>query len=196
MIRNFENFNDLSTYIKEEIDLGIVKPFDIKNKLYKSGDYTCSSFTIDDREVIVSSIVIPNNDIKVVNGGRNYKYLSDYLKQFGIQSDYFLYVGFMEYKDGKYNEYDNVNDTTTLFRKMETIVDIIRDFINYHNVEYVIYNSVENDIKSGLSVDYKKRDKFYELYLTYNNVYFKKIKPEFDINGDIISDFYLLNLNI
>jgi hypothetical protein len=65
----------------------------------------------------------------------------------------------------------------------------------YHGVNYIILNSIENDTKSGLSVSYKKRDKFYELFLAYQNIKYNKIKSKIDISGEIISDFYLLDLN-
>ena len=47
------NYKDISNYIKEEIDLGNTKPYEIEHNLYKSGDYICSSFKIDNRDVIV-----------------------------------------------------------------------------------------------------------------------------------------------
>jgi hypothetical protein len=192
MIRKFENFRDISDFIVEEIELGKSDPFPIKNRLYKSGDYTCTSFMIDHREVIVSSIVILSTDIKQVSPSRHYKTISDYISQFGIKSDSFLYVKFMEYSNGEYNEFKNVNDNRTLFRKMETISNIIKDFVNYWKIKHVIFNSVDNDSESGLAVNYNKRDKFYELYLKYNNIEYKKITTDFNINGEIISNFYLL----
>ena len=71
------SYDDISSYIREEIQLGMVKPFDIENSLYKSGDYICSSFKINDRDVVVSSIVIDNYETNCVDCGRNYKTLSD-----------------------------------------------------------------------------------------------------------------------
>jgi hypothetical protein len=196
MIKEFQNFKYLSDYISEEIDLGHSKTFPIKKRLYKSGDYICSSFQIDcNREVIVSSISIPSSEIKLVNNSRNYKTISDYIKQFKINTDNLLYVGFMEYKGGKYNEDENVNDLKTLFSKMQTIISIIKDFTEYHNIKYLIFKSVDNDPSSGIIVDYNKRDKFYELFLAYHDIKYYKIKHSININGEIISDFYLIDLN-
>jgi hypothetical protein len=189
------DYSDISSFIKEEIDLGNVKSFDIEHSLYKSGDYICSSFKIDNRDVIVTSIVVSDDKTICVDGGRNYKTLSDCVLQFGIKSDKYLYIGFGEYSNGKYNYNKNVNDNSTLFRKMSTIIDIIKTMVTYHGVNCVILNSIENDTESGLSADYKKRDKFYELFLVYHNIKYHKIKSKIDINGEIISDFYLLDLN-
>ena len=188
------NYKDISNYIKEEIDLGNTKPYKIEHNLYKSGDYICSSFKIDNRDIIVSSIVINDDQTNCINGGRNYNTLSDCVSQFGILSDKYLYIGFGEYLDGVYNYDENVNDNTTLFRKMSTIIKIIKDMIVFHKLEYVILNSIDNDIKSGLKKSYKKRDKFYELFLSYHNIKFNKVKYEIDIDGEIISNFYIFEV--
>lgn len=187
------SYDDISSYIREEIQLGMVKPFDIEHSLYKSGDYICSSFKINDRDVVVSSIVIDNSETHCVDCGRNYKTLSDCINQYGINSNKYLVIGFGEYSEGVYNNDKNVNDNSTLFRKMITIIEIIKSMVSYHNLNYIIFNSVENDTTSGLNVDYKKRDKFYELFLSYHNIENYKIKSKIDIGGEILSDFYFLN---
>jgi len=194
-IEDIIDYSDVSSFIIEEIELGNVNSFNVEHNLYKSGDYICSSFKIDNRDVIVSSIVVYDEDTTCVDGGRHYNTLNDCISQFGIKTDKYLYIGFGEYLDGKYNYDQNVNDNTTLFRKMKTIIDIINSMVLYHNINYIILNSIENDTKSGLSVSYKKRDKFYELFLSYQNIKYNKIKSKIDINGEIISDFYLLDLN-
>jgi hypothetical protein len=190
------NFNDISLYISQEISLGGVKSYDIDHSLYKSGDYICSSFTIQNTEriVIVSSIIINDSDTICINGGRHYNTLGDYVLQYGIKTDKYLYVGFGEYVDGKYNYDENVNDNSTLFRKMATIIDIIGSMISHYDVNYIILNSVDNDLSSGLKKDYKKRDKFYELFLAYHNIKYWKIKESIEINGEIVRDFLLLDL--
>ena len=71
---------------------------------------------------------------------------------------------------------------------MATIVEIIKSMVLYHNLNYIIFNSVEN-------VDYKRRDKFYELFLSYNNIENYKIKSKIDICGEILSDFYFLKVS-
>jgi hypothetical protein len=190
MLIKFQNYKFFSDLIKEEISLGNTKSYDIDKSLYKSGDYICSQFKIDDRMVIVSSILIPNEDIKIIKNNRNYNGFSDFTKQFDIFSDSFLYIGFDEYKDGKYFN-SNVNDTKTLFRKMTTIIDIIKTFIDYYNKNVIIFKSNYNDPNSGLTKDYNKRDKFYNLFLTHHNIKTYEIKNEFDINGEIISNFFL-----
>lgn len=187
------SYADISEYIREEIQLGGVKPFNIEHSLYKSGDYICSSFKINDRDVVVSSIVIDDSETHCVGCGRNYKTLSDCINQYGINSNKYLVIGFGEYSEGVYNDDKNVNDNSTLFRKMATIVEIIKSMVSYHNLNYIIFNSVENDTTSGLNVDYKKRDKFYELFLSYHNIENYKIKSKIDIGGEILSDFYFLN---
>jgi signal peptidase I len=189
------DYSDISFFIREEIRLGNVKPFYVENNLYKSGDYICSSFKIDNRDIIISSIVINDGDTICVESGRSYKKLSDCLLQWGIETNKYLYIGFGEYSGGKYNYDQNVNDNATLFRKMSTIIDIIKTMVSYHGVSYIILNSIENDTSSGLSVPYKKRDKFYELFLTYHDIKYHKIKSKIDINGEIIDNFYLLDLN-
>ena len=191
---DFEKFDysNISKYIREEISLGNSIPYSVENNLYKSGDYICSSFKIGERDVIVSSIIINDSDTICVNGGRNYKTLSDYLLQFNIKTDKYLYVGFGEYLSGVYNYDKNVNDNERLFRKMTTIINIIKSMISYHKVNYIIFKSIDNDLSSGLKVDYNKRDKFYELFLSYNNVDYKKINHRIDINGEIIKDFFIL----
>lgn len=189
------DYSDISSFIKEEIELGNVKSFDIEHSLYRSGDYICSSFKIDNRDIIVGSVVVSDDETICIDGGRNYKKLSDCISQFGIKSDKYLYIGFGEYSNGKYNYDQNVNDNSTLFRKMSTIIDIIKTMASYLDVKYVIFNSIENDTESGLSTEYKKIDKFYELFLVYHNIEYHKIKSKIDINGEIISDFYLLDLN-
>ena len=75
---------------------------------------------------------------------------------------------------------------------MATIIEIIKSMVLCHNLNYIIFNSVENDTTSGLNVDYKKRDKFYEIFLSYLKIENYKIKSKIDINGEILSDFYLL----
>ena len=162
--------------------MGIVKPFNIEHSLYKSGDYICSSFKINDRDVVVSSIVIDNSETHCVGCGQNYKTLSDCINQYGIKSNEYLVIGFGEYLEGFYN------DDSTFFRKMATIVEIIKSMVLYHNLNYIIFNSVEN-------VDYKRRDKFYELFLSYNNIENYKIKSKIDIGGEILSDFYFLKVS-
>ena len=192
---DIDDYSDISSYIREEIDLGSTKQYDIEHNLYKSGDYICSSFKIDNRDVIVSSIVINDSDTVCVNGGKHYKTLGDYILQFGLNTDKFLYIGFGEYLDGVYNDDKNVNDNKTLFRKMTTIIEIIKDMVLYHKTNYIILNSVDNDIESGLKKNYNKRDKFYELFLTYHNIKCHKIKPDIDINGEIISNFFVLEVS-
>jgi hypothetical protein len=186
------DYSDISLYIREEIDLGKTKPYEIEHNLYKSGDYICSSFKINDRDVIVSSIIINDNDTICVNGGRHYNTLGDYISQFGLKTDRYLYIGFGEYANGQYNDDKNVNDNTTLFRKMSTIIEIIKSMVLLHGVKYIIFNSIENDSETGIKRDYNKRNKFYELFLSYTKVKYHKIKKEIDINGEIISDFFIL----
>jgi len=187
-----KDYSDISLYIREEIDLGKTKPYEIEHSLYKSGDYICSSFKINDRDVIVSSIVINDNDTICVNGGRHYNTLVDYISQFGLKTDRYLYIGFGEYANGQYNDDKNVNDNTTLFRKMSTIIEVVKSMVLLHGVKYIIFNSIENDTETGLKSDYNKRSKFYELFLSYTKVKYHKIKKEIDINGEIISDFFIL----
>ena len=189
------DYKNISNFIKEEVELGNTNPFDIEHSLYKSGDYICSSFKIDNRDVIVSSVILDNSETTCIDCGRHYNTLEDCISQFGIKTNKYLYVGFGEYSNGKYNYDKNVNDNTTLFRKMKTIINIIESMVLYHRMNYVIINSIENDTNSGLDTNYKKRDKFYELFLAYHNIKYFKIKSKIDINGEVISDFYLLNLN-
>lgn len=186
------DYSDISIYIREEINLGNTKPYNIDHHLYKSGDYICSSFKIDRRDVIVSSIII--NDVGTIcsNGGIHYNTLGDYISQFGIKTDIYLYIDFGEYLDEIYNYDKNVNDNKTLFRKMSTIIEIIKNMVFHYKINYIIFNSVENDLESGLKKDYNKRDKFYELFLTHHNIKYQKIKKNFDINGEVISNFYML----
>ena len=66
--------------------------------------------------------------------------------------------------------------------------------VSYHKINYIIFKSIDNDLSSGLKADYNKRDKFYELFLSYNNVDYKKINQNIDINGEIIQDFFILIL--
>jgi hypothetical protein len=86
------DYSDMSEYIREEISLGNSIPYSVQNNLYKSGDYICSSFKIGERDVIVSSIIINDSDTICVNGGRNYKTLSDYLLQFNIKTDKYQFI--------------------------------------------------------------------------------------------------------
>jgi len=188
------DYSDISLYIREKVDLGESKPYKVEHELYKSGDYICSSFKIDQRDVIVSSIIINDIDTICVDGGRYYKNLSDYILQFGIKTDKYLYIGFGEHSNNKYNDDKNINDNSTLFRKMSTIVDIIKSMVLYHDLNNIVLNSVENDVESGLNKDYNKRDKFYELFLSYHKIKYHKIKTEIEINGEIIYDFFILNL--
>jgi hypothetical protein len=188
------DYSNISLYIREEIDLGKTKPYEIEHSLYKSGDYICSSFKINGRDVIVSSIVINDIDTICVNGGRHYNTLVDYISQFGLETDRYLYIGFGEYINGQYNDDKNVNDNTTLFRKMSTIIEVIKSMALLHGVKYIIFNSVENDLESGIKRDYNKRCKFYELFLSYTKVKYHKIKKDIEVNGEIISDFFLLCL--
>jgi hypothetical protein len=183
---------EISSYISEEVTFGNSKPFEIEHELYKSGDYICSSFKIDNRDVIVSSIII--DDTRMVNSGKHYNYLSDYISQFGIETDKYLFIGFGEYLGGKFYFDNNVNEYSTLFRKMGTIVEIIKTMISYHKVNHIILNSIENDDSSGVKRNYNKRDKFYSLYLFYHGIKNHKIKPEININGETISDFFLLEM--
>lgn len=189
------DYNYISLYITDEIELGNSTPYNIDHSLYKSGDYICSSFKIGDRDVIISSIVVHDDDTICIDGGRYYNKLSDCISQFGIKTDKYLYIRFGEYLYGVYNYDKNVNDNSTLFRKMKTIIGVISDMVSYHDVNYIILNSIENDIESGLKKVYKKRDKFYEIFLAHNNIEYNKIKSKIDINGEIISNFYLLKNN-
>jgi hypothetical protein len=186
------DYSDISIYIREEIDLGKTKPYEIEHSLYKSGDYICSSFKIDGRDVIVSSIVINDSDTICVNGGRQYNTLGDYISQFGLKTDKYLYIGFGEWTKGLYNDDKNVNDNSTLFRKMSTIIEVIKSMVLLHGVKYIIFNSIERDSETGVKRDYNKRNKFYELFLSYTGVRYHKIKNQIDINGEIISDFFIL----
>lgn len=166
--------------------------YNIEHNLYKSGDYICSSFKIGERDVIVSSLIISDIDTICINGGRHYNTLGDYILQFGIKTDKYLHIGFGEYLDGVYNDNKNVN--STLFRKMVTIIKIIKDMVLHYKINYIILNSVDNDEDSGLKVSYKKRDKFYELFLAYNKIKYNRVNAEIEINGEIISNFFILEV--
>jgi hypothetical protein len=131
---------------------------------------------------------------------RHQNTLSDYLKQFGISPTEYLWVGFSEFiagiflLDGIEYDTDNMNDVSTLFRKMKTIIDILFDFVDYFNIKNIIFESADNDVKSGLIVDYNKRDRFYELFMAHHNINFIKISHKYDIGDLVISDFYVLTL--
>jgi hypothetical protein len=98
------------------------------------------------------------------------------------------------HSNGNYNNDENVNDNETLFRKMATIIEIIKSMVNYHRVNFILLSSIQNDLRSGLKKNYNKRDKFYELFLVYNNIKYHKIKENIDINGELISNFFILEL--
>jgi len=191
-ISNWFKFN-------EEIDFGKSKSFIIKNSLYKSEDYTCSSFEYIDNnnevmEVVVAGILIDKNEIKQNNPSRHYKILNDYLLQFGINPDNFLHIGFSEYKNGIYNDDKNSNNMEVIFRKMSTIVDIIKDLMKHFNCDKVIYTPVNNDLESGLNKSYNKRDSFYNLLLNHHKISHKYIKDEFLIDDVIFKNFFILNI--
>ena len=144
------DYSDISTYIKEEINLGNTKPYNIDHRLYKSGDYICSSFKIDKRDVIVSSIIINDADTICVNGGRHYNTLGDYISQFSIKTDIYLYIGFGEYLDGVYNDdkkYENVEiDTNYLVpvvgteynESQKTFKQISDTFVNNPDIKSLV----------------------------------------------------------
>ena len=88
--------------------------------------------------------------------------------------------------------YSESFDYTTEYKNQ--IIDIIKDMVLYHKVNYIILNSVGNDIESGLQKTYKKRDKFYELFLSYHKIKYNKINSDIDINGEIISNFFILEV--
>ena len=77
---------------------------------------------------------------------------------------------------------------------MSTIIEIIKNMVFHYKINYIIFNSVDNDLESGLQKDYKKRDRFYELFLTHHNIKYQKIKKNIDINGEVISDFFILEV--
>ena len=77
----------------------------------------------------------------------------------------------------------------------------IRTFDDRHNIDSLSYADISEYIReeirtSGLNVGYKKRDKFYGLFLSYHNIENFKIKSKIDIGGEILSDFYFLSYNI
>jgi hypothetical protein len=195
MVKNFEEYRNISKLIKEQIELGNVEPYQISHRLYKSGDYICSSFKIDNRDIVVSSLLINDSDIKYMGENRHHKTLSYHIKQFGISSSNYIWVGFSEFINGKENSESNTNDNSTLFRKMKTIIDIIKDFVNYYQNSYIIFQSVGNDLESGMNKDYNKRDKFYEIFFTYNNVKSYMVKSYYELFGVILSDFFILKTN-
>jgi len=127
------DYSDISIYIREEIDLGKTKPHEIENSLYKSGDYICSSFKIDDRDVIVSSIVINDSDTICVNGGRQYNTLGDYISQFGLKTDKYLYIGFGEWTKGLYNG-EIISDFFILYviNHLKNLVQNLTSNLNLH----------------------------------------------------------------
>jgi hypothetical protein len=191
----------ISNWVKfnEEINIGNVKPFEITNKLYKLGDYICSSFEYNDLNdetitVIVAGILIDKSDIKLKTPSRHYKILNDYLSQFNVNPDEYLHIGFSEYKDGIYNDDKNSNNPQVIFRKMATIIEIIKSFIDHFNNDKVIYTPVENDMESGLNRPYNKRDSFYNLFLNHYNISYKYIKNEFIVQDTPIKNFFVLNI--
>lgn len=95
----------------------------------------------------------------------------------------------MDYLDEIYNYDKNVNDNKTLFRKISTIIEIIKNMVFHYKINYIIFNSVENDLESRLQKDYKKKDKFYELFLTHHNIKYQKIKKNIDINVKLFQIF-------
>ena len=191
-ISNWFKFN-------EKIDFGKAKPFSLKNELYKSDEYICSSFEYLDNEnetmtVVVSGIIIDEKDIIQKTPSRHYITLNNYLLQFGIQPDKFLHVGFSEYKNGVYNDDKNSNNQEVLFRKMSTIIEIIKDLVTHFNCDKVIYVPTENDMESGLNKPYNKRDSFYNLFLNYYNIPYRYIKDEYTIDDMVIKNFFILNV--
>jgi len=182
-----------------EIDFGKAKPFSIEKNLYKSDEYICSSFEYIDKyneimTVIVAGIILDKTDIKQKYPSRHYKILNDYLLQFKIDPDKFLHVGFSEYKNGIYNDDKNSNNTEVIFSKMATIIEIIKDIIEYFKCNIVIFVPSENDMESGLNKPYNKRDSFYNSFLNYYKIPYKYIKNEFIVGNMTIKNFFILNV--
>jgi hypothetical protein len=194
MIKNYKEYKEFIDLVNEEISLGHVDPYDIKKRFYKSGDYICSSFQIDDREVVVTSVMISSDEIKQDPPTKWYKTLNNYLSQFGIDPKEYVNIGFGEYKkvDNKIIPFEdnNVNDISTLFRKMSTIIKLSLELIEYHKSEFAIIKSIPNDSQSGIEREYNKRDKFYQIFLNDFNHWF--IKGNYQIHGEPINNFFVI----
>jgi hypothetical protein len=86
------------------------------------------------------------------------------------------------------------NDFKSLFRKMKTIIDIVLLYKEKYNVNWFIFKSAENDPLTGLTKNYNKRDKFYDTYLNYHNIFNVFITKECRTKNNFYKNFYLINI--
>jgi len=194
MLKDLKKFKDFTDLVKEEISLGHVKPYEIQKRFYSMGDYICSSFQIEDREVVVTSVIIQPEEVIQDPPTRWYQTLNDYLFQFGIKPSQYVNIGFGEYKKlaGKVIPFEdnNVNDNSTLFRKMATILQLTTELVEYHQSEFAIIKSSPNDPQSGKAREYNKRDRFYQIFLTDFNHWF--ISNNYLIHNEPINNFFVI----
>lgn len=193
----------------KEINYGYSVPFSCDNEIKNDGLYNYIEFEyINDigeiKIVSIDFIILDYKDIVLSdNLNRN---INDYLYQFNQKIDKCFFIFFFERLKGvdrmdRTNlEIDkNVkNSSTKLFQKMSTIINIFKYLKSEYNIDWFVFQSIENDPSFGKIKQHNKRNKFYDTYLSYYNVknYFIKFKfiANYKDNIDVFENFYAINI--
>ena len=179
-----------------EIKFGNTKPFEYEDFQIKEDIYWVDIEIESNRIFTIELNFLEYDDIVFSKN----KKLNSFLKENQKEIDGNLsIINFYEWnkEDGRnFTDFgETVNDFKTLFKKMETIFSVIKDFQKIKNIKWFIFESAENDPLTGLEKEYNKRDKFYDTYLKYYNIFNIFINKTAYIKSlDLyLKNFYLVN---
>lgn len=102
--------------------------------------------------------------------------LSEYLEQFNFNYKKLAVISFFEYNKGLDRDSDkiifddNVNSFKFLFKKMNTIIEIIKYIKFIKEYDSFIFQSAKNNPDNRKLISHNKRNKFYITYFNYYNV--------------------------
>lgn len=133
--------------------------------------------------------------------------LSQWLdKNYNFSYDDIVWLTFYEYDKGldrKEDEYKipfdkNVDSFKFIFKKMNTIFEILKFIKKEKGIETFLFKSSENDPYSGIDKVVNKRDELYKTYLNYHNINYVFINHEFDAYCELgyakIDDFFVFKI--
>ena len=146
-------------------------------------------YLIDSKDIIVNKTPLePNRNLY------NYSFKNEYVM------NNILVVDFQEHDfyDEKYID-KNSSDNRFIFKKLNTIMNIILKICKIKNCDFILIKPAENDVESGKNRLYNKRDRLYRLYFDYFNFNYHYYNTNFILNNQnnvyYLSNFYIVKIN-
>jgi hypothetical protein len=92
----------------------------------------------------------------------------------------------------------NTDSFKFVFKKMNTIFEILKFIKKEKGIETFLFKSSENDPYSGIDKGLNKRDELYKTYLNYHNINYVFVNHDFDVYSEIgymeINDFFVFKI--